>query len=370
MEAGAGCGRKGCAMGSAGDRQANAGRAGDGLAGNGQEGGSRTRSDAARTSRKGADAVVDSLSGSKTLVEGAYETLRREILDGVFAPDTKLRMEELRSRYNVSGSTVREALTRLLGEALVTSEGQRGFRVAPASLEDFEDLTRVRMLVETEALRQAIAHGDEAWESQIVATFYRLSKVEERLMEDRQGAIDDYEARNRDFHSALIAACPSRWLHHIIALLFQQSERYRRMALSSPPVPRDLHAEHQAIFDATLAREADRASRLLADHIERTLTALRTPLEAFDKAPAARSGKVGTVKTSARAANAKIATAKAMTAKTLAAHASALAQMSLQEDAPEEGSTISVASALPSAADSRKHGATRRPRCAVADEKK
>ena len=78
---------------------------------------------------------------------------------------------------------MREALTRLLGEALVTSEGQRGFRVAPASLEDFHDLTEVRQLVETEALRQSIARGDEAWESQIVAAFYRLSKVEERVIE-------------------------------------------------------------------------------------------------------------------------------------------------------------------------------------------
>ena len=82
----------------------------------------------------------------------------------------------MRARYDVSGSTIREALTRLLGEALVTSEGQRGFRVAPATLEDFRDLTEVRKLIETEALRQAIAHGGEAWEGDIVAAFYRLSK--------------------------------------------------------------------------------------------------------------------------------------------------------------------------------------------------
>src|ERR1700684_2241374 len=91
----------------------------------------------------------------RTLVETAYETLRHEILQGAFRPGAKLRTEELRERYEVSGSTIREALTRLLGEALVTSEGQRGFRVAPASLDDFRDLTAVRKLIETEALRQA-----------------------------------------------------------------------------------------------------------------------------------------------------------------------------------------------------------------------
>lgn len=214
----------------------------------------------------------------KTLVESAYATLRREILDGAFEPGAKLRTEELRTRYNISGSTMREALTRLLGEALVTSEGQRGFRVAPASLEDFQDLTHVRKLVETEALRQSIAHGDEAWEAQLVAAFYRLSKVEERLAEDPIGAIDDFEARNREFHRALIAACPSRWLHHFIGLLFQQSERYRRMALSKRTLARDVHAEHKAMFDAAIGRNPELASQLTADHIERTLTILRATL--------------------------------------------------------------------------------------------
>jgi DNA-binding GntR family transcriptional regulator len=217
--------------------------------------------------------------GGRTLVESAYATLRREILDGAYEPGAKLRTEELRARYNISGSTMREALTRLLGEALVTSEGQRGFRVAPASLEDFRDLTEVRQLIETEALRQSIARGDEAWESQIVATFYRLSKVEERLAEDQLGALSEFESRNRDFHHALIAACPSRWLHHMNGLLFQQSERYRRMAMARRTIPRDVHAEHRAIFDATLARDTERACQLTKDHIERTLTVLRSALE-------------------------------------------------------------------------------------------
>ena len=100
----------------------------------------------------------------RTLIETAYANLRNEIVDGTFEPGAKLRTEELRGRYDVSGSTIREALTRLMGEALVTTEGQRGFRVAPATVEDFRDLTEVRKLIEIEALRQAIAVGGEAWE--------------------------------------------------------------------------------------------------------------------------------------------------------------------------------------------------------------
>ena len=232
-----------------------------------------------------ADRSSDNTKG-RTLVEAAYATLRNEIIDGTLEPGAKLRTEELRSRYDVSGWTIREALTRLLGEALVTSEGQRGFRVAPASLDDFRDLTAVRKLIETEALRQAIAAGGETWEAGIVAAFYRLSKTEERLREDPAGASGEFEARNRDFHRALIAACPSPWLHRLHALLYQQSERYRRLVASKRAIPRDVHAEHQGIFDATLARDADLAVRLAGDHIERSVVALETLLKARERAAA------------------------------------------------------------------------------------
>lgn len=216
-----------------------------------------------------------SVGTGRTLVESAYDALRQEILDGTFEPGAKLRTEELRTRYNVSGSTIREALTRLLGEALVTAEGQRGFRVAPASLEDFQDLTEVRKLIEIEALRRSIAAGDETWESTIVAAFYRLSKAEERLADEPLEAFAEFEERNRKFHDALIAACTSRWLLHINGLLFQQSERYRRMTASRRTKPRDVHSEHQAIFEATLARNAQLACTLMADHIDRTLIEYR-----------------------------------------------------------------------------------------------
>jgi len=73
---------------------------------------------------------------------------------------------------------------------------------------------------------------------------------------------------------ALISACPSRWLHHLYAILFQQSERYRRISLVNRVVSRDVHAEHQAVFEAALARDVNLACRVAGEHIERTLTVM------------------------------------------------------------------------------------------------
>jgi GntR family transcriptional regulator, carbon starvation induced regulator len=217
--------------------------------------------------------VVAEGAPARSRVEAAVDAVRRDILDGTLAPGTKLRFEMLYERYGVGASTLREALTRLVGETLVTSEEQRGFRVATISLADFADLTATRKLIGQEALRQSIRLGDDAWEAGIVAAFHRLMRLEERLGDGvERGPYDEYEARNRDLHLALIAACPSRWLKHMLAILLRQSERYLRVSLVG--TLRDVHDEHKAIVDAALARDAALASRLADAHIGRVFEAV------------------------------------------------------------------------------------------------
>jgi len=215
-------------------------------------------------------------SNIRTLAEAAYTALRRDILHGKLEPGMKLRAEALKERYAVSSSTLREALTRLVGDGLVISEGQRGFRVESMSVEDLADLTATRKLVEVEALRQAIELGDETWEAGVVAAFHRLSRVEERLaLEPAETLSEQWEARNREFHEALLAGCPSRWLHFMHRVLYQQAERYRLISLKTRTIPRDVHAEHREIKEAALARDTERACAALGEHIERTLHVFR-----------------------------------------------------------------------------------------------
>jgi DNA-binding GntR family transcriptional regulator len=103
-----------------------------------------------------------------TLIARAYEQLRSDIIEGVLLPGEKLRIEHLRERYEVSAGTLREAVTRLVSDALVTTEGQRGFRVAPIALQELQDLTRLRVQIETEALRQSIRAGGAQWRAAAV----------------------------------------------------------------------------------------------------------------------------------------------------------------------------------------------------------
>lgn len=236
-------------------------------------------------SQKFDTAFSDSGAPPRTLVEGAYLQLRRDIVEGRLAPGEKLRVEHLKEQYEVGAGTLREALALLVSDALVAGEGQRGFHVAPISLSDIEDITRTRVLLETEALRQSIEAGDDEWEAGLIAAFHKLGKTEEKLGTRASGPIREWEERNRGFHEALISACDSRWLRYLIGLLYRQSERYRHLAISTPGTARDVRAEHASIFEAALARDVGRASAALEQHIRLTFESIRLLVPALGAAP-------------------------------------------------------------------------------------
>lgn len=216
----------------------------------------------------------------RTRVEQAVRSIRADIVSGHFPPGSKLAVDVLRERYGVGSSTIREALSLLIPDGMVVAHGQRGFDVSPISIDDLRDLSDTRVLLETHALRQSIEHGDDEWEAGIVAAFHRLGKAQEALDAGVPDAAAEWEARNHQFHDALTAACRSAWIHRILDMLHHHSERYRRLALSAndhtSPARRDVHAEHRAIMEATLARDADAACEHAANHILRTTEVLAT----------------------------------------------------------------------------------------------
>lgn len=199
----------------------------------------------------------------------AYVRLREDILAGELLPLSKLHISKLRQRYETSVGPIREALSRLSGEGLVNKRGQRGHWVAPVSLEEMRDVTRLRVMLETDALRQSIRRGDLEWEAQIVAAMHRLKSVHSASWADAKPLARAVEKENRDFHMALISRCPSRWQLRFIGALYDQTARYRRLSVLRQPEQVDPSQEaHREIMEAALARYADGACDSLTVHIE------------------------------------------------------------------------------------------------------
>jgi DNA-binding GntR family transcriptional regulator len=209
----------------------------------------------------------DEADVSRTLIERAYAQLRDDIIEGRLAPGEKLRVEHLKSRYGVGAGTLREAITRLVSDALVAAEGQRGFRVTQVTQQDLADITDLRLHIEIEALRQAIRRGDAAWRAQLQQAYDELSAFEQPIQPELRKR---WELRNTRFHEALIAAGASAWTLRVLRLLARHGERYRRYAIGLPDSGRDVHLEHRQIFELTMAGHEARAALALEAHIRAT----------------------------------------------------------------------------------------------------
>jgi len=211
---------------------------------------------------------------SPTQAERAYRRLRAEILHGELMPGERLSAAALQDRFALGLTPIREALMRLSSECLVEAQTNRGARVPEASLAGFADLMATRRLIERACLGAAIRLGDATWEAEIVAAMHVLSRAKlPASAEDRDGAAA-WEAKHRRFHAALVAACGSPWLLRFWHTLADHSERYRKLRLlrhrEAGADVRDVSAEHRAIMEAVLSRDADRATALMDAHLAAT----------------------------------------------------------------------------------------------------
>ncbi|MFC3053539.1 GntR family transcriptional regulator [Kordiimonas pumila] len=211
----------------------------------------------------------------KTLADYAYKTIRADIIAGALPPGEKLRLEMLCKRYDIGMSPLREALARLIGDNLVKTEGQRGFWVSGLSVEELDDLVRVRNLIETEALQLSLQRGGDAWKAKLTEAFERLTAAEERLASGDETVLKEWEDMNRIFHQVLISECGSPWLMRMLANLYQQSERYRRISIHQNTPDRDVHEEHHAIYEAAMEKQTLKASRLIERHLTNTADAVK-----------------------------------------------------------------------------------------------
>ncbi|HEY0121874.1 MAG TPA: GntR family transcriptional regulator [Rhizobium sp.] len=226
---------------------------------------------------------------SLTKTEAAYWLLRRDILNTKLRPGASLKLSALRDAYGVGWTPLREALSRLEAEKLVTAITNRGFAVAPVSRAELEDLMRARMVVELPLLLESIEKGGSDWESAVVTAHYRLSRC--KIVPDAasEEVADEWDEKHTAFHAALISAASSNWLQRFQSTISDQLRRHHRFLGLAPTqraaagltsgyekavaALRDAMAieHHTALMEAALDRDIERAKALMTEHIGYTL---------------------------------------------------------------------------------------------------
>jgi GntR family carbon starvation induced transcriptional regulator len=216
---------------------------------------------------------------SDTLSERAANLVERDIIAGDLAPGARLGIVDLVRRYEIGATPLREGLSRLVSRGLIIVIGQRGFRVADISREDLLDITQMRTVVEIEALRLAIRHGDDAWEAAIISALHQMRRHIERTGNEFREGAPDFDRLHKAFHTSLLAACGSKRLLTAHSDLYDQAYRYRRVMMRGFDSGRKFVAAHQNLADLVLARDVGKAQAMLAAHLRSTLDFVYPPVK-------------------------------------------------------------------------------------------
>ncbi len=193
--------------------------------------------------------------------------LSRDIIRGVFAPLERLKVEQLVAFYDVGHSPVREAILLLSTSGLVIHEHQKGHRVAPVSVADYDDLIRAYRKIYQLMLDSALRHGSEAWEEAVVLQLHRSLKVEKNFDDPEHREM--WQRAYSILHWTLLSGCGSPILMRIWADLGGRLERYVNL-FADLEIDRvlDHHSKHREVVDAVVRRDADRLHALVADMFE------------------------------------------------------------------------------------------------------
>jgi DNA-binding GntR family transcriptional regulator len=208
----------------------------------------------------------------RSLVDFAFATLRDEIVRGELPPGSPLRLRDHAGRLGISPIPMREALQRLEKAGLIVWTPHRGARVAEASIADMEDTYRVRLALESLAIREAAQLFDDADENAARREFETYAEA------SKAGDADRARAAHAAFHLALYRPAASPWVDRLVPQLWDSAERYRRMALQGLGTLDERIQEHRRLLDTCRANDANAAVHALELHFERTQRVIRDRL--------------------------------------------------------------------------------------------
>ena len=203
-------------------------------------------------------------------VSEVYETLRGAIFRGELFPGSRLRQEELSSRFGVSKIPVREALQRLSAEGLVTFTSNRGSVVRALNAEEATETYGLRRALEPILLARSIPN----------LTIVDLAQAEIAL---EPGRFAPAEA-NWTFHSALYTASGWSRGHGIVANLHAAVAPYLLLYTGDPKHKKRSDDQHIELLELCRERQIDDAVHVLKEHLDEASKALVAFLTEFQDA--------------------------------------------------------------------------------------
>lgn len=202
---------------------------------------------------------------SESHIELVRNKIINDILSGLFPPDSSLKVDHLKERYDVGNIPIREALARLLSTGLISQEDMKGYKVIALTEESVIDLFVSACEIEKVCLEHSIKNSDINWEADIQKSFYILQKIEENFSTE---LVDKWMLANDDFHDAIISNCLLKALIEIRNKLWLKTTWITKLLISKEDLKMPINNdEHKNIVDACFNKDIDLVKKHMEHHM-------------------------------------------------------------------------------------------------------
>lgn len=198
------------------------------------------------------------------------EKLRSAILDGRLPAGMAIRQQELATLFGVSRMPVREALRQLEAQSLLKVVMHKGAVVAPLIDEDAVNTYNLRLLLETEALRQSIPNLTQ---EHLAEARHYIDQLDTQTNPAEMGRL------NRLFHMSLYAGAGNSKLLRLIEQELSEEERFLRFHLSSMGLGKPTQDDHASLVDAIEDGDVELAVDILQRHLSKASATIRHYLD-------------------------------------------------------------------------------------------
>lgn len=225
----------------------------------------------------------------ETRAQRAYRAIRCKLESGEIAPGTRLVNRTLAKEIGTSPIPVREALSRLASEGLVSHVSGAGAYVHRPDIHELLELYGMREALEVYAVREAVRNVSEIELDSLRKVCAAHRQILDTLISSGQpcGTLDQISVwmdLEEQFHSQLVSASRNRFVGRAVRNLRLMSRIFGRFRQScewlSPHEATRTCEEHEGILEAVARRDVDEASRLITEHMGNTRAELLHDFEA------------------------------------------------------------------------------------------
>jgi DNA-binding GntR family transcriptional regulator len=190
----------------------------------------------------------------------AYKVICEKIVTLALQPGALINEQELAEEIETGVVPVREALKLLAHEELVLITPRHGLYVADINLPDLEQLSEMRLALEPVCARMAAQRADRD-DLAVLEALRKEQSGTEPLDSKRLLDID------HKFHQALTRSARNKYLARSLEHLFGLSQRLWYLTLPKLDFLHGAVAEHLEILEAVREKDADRAERIMHEHV-------------------------------------------------------------------------------------------------------